>query len=96
MRSEIVMEKEQPIEPVLRELMNDIGKQIGGALKAATQGTGNGYGFALLMFGLSGAEDMRMNYIANVDREDMLAAMKEFIARNEGRYMDVDFTKKKQ
>lgn len=88
-------EKEQPIEPVLRELMNDIGRMIGGALKETVKNTGEEYGFALLMFGLKGDESSRMNYIANVDRESMLAAMKEFIARNEGRYEQFDFTKKR-
>ena len=86
-------EREQPIEPVLRELMNDIGHALGGALKKATADSGERYGFALLMFGLSGSETMRMNYIANVEREDMLAAMREFIARNEGRYEE-NFTRK--
>lgn len=92
----MAIEKEQPIEPVLRALMNDIGRMIGGALKEAVKSTGEEYGFALLMFGCKGDESSRMNYIANVDRADMLAAMKEFIARNEGRYEEFDFTRKKQ
>jgi hypothetical protein len=37
-----------------------------------------------------------MNYVANVDREDMLVAMKEFIARNEGRYEEINPAKKRQ
>lgn len=89
-------EKEQDIEPLLRELMNDIGRRIGHALHEHTAHTTERYGFALLMFGLSGDEACRMNYICNCNREDMLAALKEFIARNEGRYEEVDFTKKKQ
>jgi hypothetical protein len=84
----MAIEKEQPIESVLREIMNDIGAAIGRTLKDATAGTGERYGFALLMFGLSGNEYMRMNYLANVNREDMLVAMKEFIARAEGRYQE--------
>jgi hypothetical protein len=90
-----LIEKEQPIEPALRELMNDIGRRLGTALREATKGSSERYGFALLMFGLSGDEACRMNYIANVERKDMLAAMKEFIARNEGRYEELDFTRKK-
>jgi hypothetical protein len=88
-------EKEQPIEPNLTKIMNDIGYIIGGALTEHTKGTGEKYGFALLMFGLTGNESNRMNYICNCNREDMLASMKEFIARNEGRYEEPpDFTKK--
>jgi hypothetical protein len=88
-------EKEQPIEPVLHDVMNRLGRLIGEALKEATTNSKERYGFCLLMFGLTGEEGMRMNYIANVDREDMLASMKEFIARNEGRYEEpVNFTKK--
>jgi len=45
-------------------------------------------GFALLIFELGDASDKsRVNYIANANREDMLVAMKEFIARAEGRYV---------
>ena len=87
------MEKEQPIESVLSELMNDIGHIIGRALKEHTKAYGEKYGFALLMFGLSGDETCRMNYIANVDRQDMIAALREFIARNEGTYQE-GFTRK--
>jgi hypothetical protein len=79
----MAIEQEQPIETVLVRLMNDIGHIIGGALK---EKAGEGYGFALLMFGLAGDEKGRMNYISSANREDMLAAMKEFIARAEGRY----------
>lgn len=87
---------ERSPEAGLRELMNDIGRRIGGVLKETVKNTGEQYGFALLMFGLKGEESSRMNYIANVNREDMLAAMKEFIARNEGRYEQFDFTRKRQ
>lgn len=83
-----MIEKEQPIEPVLARLMTDIGNAIGHALKETVRNTGEEYGFALLMFGLKGDESSRMNYISNSNREDMLAAMKEFIARAEGRYDD--------
>lgn len=90
-----MMEKEQPIEPALVELMNDIGRIIARALKETVQHTGEQYGFALLMFGTKGEESSRMNYISNCDRSDMLALMKEFIARNEGTYQG-DFTRKRQ
>jgi hypothetical protein len=92
-------EQEQPLEPILQEIMNDIGHIIADVLKKTTAGSEHKYGFCLMMFGLTGGESMRMNYIANVVREDMIAAMKEFIARQEGRYFDqretvLDFAKK--
>jgi hypothetical protein len=47
-------------------------------------------GVALLVFefGHTG----RVNFISNADRSDMIAAMKEFIARNEGRVPDAPKT----
>lgn len=90
-----MIEQEQPIEPNLRQLMQDIGKLLEVALREATKNTGERYGFALLMFGLAGSESSRMNYISNAVRQDMLAAMKEFIARNEGTY-DPGFLGRKQ
>jgi hypothetical protein len=44
-----------------------------------------GSGVALLVFEFGDAK--RINYISNAEREDMLIAMKEFVARNEGRVM---------
>jgi hypothetical protein len=43
-------------------------------------------GFALLVFDF--ADPGKVNYISNAHRPDMLAAMKEFIARAEGRGHD--------
>lgn len=43
-------------------------------------------GFALLVFDFG--DDKRMNYISNSHREDMLSAMKELIAKFEGRAVD--------
>jgi len=76
--------KEQPIEPNLKKLMNDIGNLLGGALASATKDTGLKYGFCLFMFQFG--EGGFTNYISNANREDMLATLKEFIANAEGRY----------
>ncbi|HEV7371248.1 hypothetical protein [Arenibaculum sp.] len=49
------------------------------------------YGFALLVFPFGAADsegEHRMNYISNARREEMLVAMKEFIAAHEGRTHD--------
>ena len=47
-------------------------------------------GFAVLMFDFGNPTGARMNYISNGERSDMLTAMKEFIARNEGRVIDTE------
>jgi hypothetical protein len=51
-------------------------------------------GFAVLMFEIGDNSDKaKVNYISNCQREDMLVAMKEFIARAEG--MDPPISKTK-
>ena len=72
------------IERRHRRLMNKIAK--------ALEATFEGCGFALLIFDFN-TDDGRVNYISNARREDMITAMKEFIARNEG--MDVDMPRTK-
>lgn len=42
-----------------------------------------GIGFCLFMFDFG--DKGRMNYVSNAKREDMITAMKEFIANAEGR-----------
>lgn len=69
----------KPIEDAHRELMNE----VAGLLDKVFAG----YGWTLLVFDFH-RHDGRMNYISNAQRADMLVAMKEFIARNEGRALD--------
>lgn len=73
-----------PIDPKVREAMQGIGKILGDLFKPAN------CGFALLVFDFGDAG--RMNYISNGRREDMLASMKEFIARAEGRHHETPGT----
>jgi len=50
-------------------------------------------GFALLIFPFKKPDDPdqgRVNYMSNAERKDMLTAMKEFIARAEGRHFEND------
>lgn len=67
-----------PIRPEHRQTMNEIGKILDHAINPSGE---RKYGFAFLVFdfGTGGY----MNYISNSNREDMLIAMKEFIARNQ-------------
>ncbi|MES2729983.1 MAG: hypothetical protein V4621_07835 [Pseudomonadota bacterium] len=65
-----------PIEEEHRALMNDVAQALKEVLDPL--------GFALLVFE-KGDKAGRMNYICNCDRDDMVTAMKEFIANHEGR-----------
>lgn len=71
-----------PIDPKYREKMRAVAEALDDVFRPA--------GFALLIFPLNEPHEGRVNYISNANREDMLAAMKEFIARNEGRVVDTD------
>lgn len=70
------MSDHREIEPQHRKSMNDVAAVMANIFK--------GYGFALFIFPLDG-HGGRMNYISNAERADMLAALREFIANNEGR-----------
>jgi len=85
-------EREEPIPANIRELMNDIGNIIGRVIQKQVNKGEEKYGFALFMFDFKPG---RISYISNANREDMLAALKEFIAKHEGRFDDsIDFTKR--
>lgn len=71
----------QPIEKQHFKTMNEIGRILDGAINPDGK---KSYGFALLVFPFNG-DAGRMNYISNAEREDMIVAMKEFIANAEGR-----------
>lgn len=80
-------EKEQPIEPEYREKMNQLGRFLdeffnGPAATKETRQTA----FALFVFKFGEGDDHRSNYISNAERESMIATLKEFIARAEGRH----------
>lgn len=73
--------KHEQIQPDLIIKMNQIGRALASIFKP--------YGFMLLVFKRNSSEpDDRMNYISNAKREDMIVAMKEFIAKCEGRAPD--------
>jgi hypothetical protein len=67
------------IRPEHRLKMNEIAKW----LDAAINESGVKCGFALLVFDF-GADGF-MNYISNANRDDMIRAMEEFIARHVNR-----------
>lgn len=55
---------------------------------------GHNIGFALFTFEFDNFDGGRVNYVSNADRKTMLAAIKEWAAREEGRYVEPDVTKK--
>lgn len=76
-----------PIQDELKEFMNNLGRGIDNLLNGKEcKPKKRKWGFALLIFPFGETPNGRMNYLSNSEREDMLVAMKEFIARNEGRY----------
>ena len=75
----------KPIQPDLQLLMNQLAHGLDCILNPNPKDRKNG--FALLVFPFEANPKNRANYISNAQREQMLAALKEFIARSEGRYM---------
>lgn len=51
------------------------------------------WGFALLVYPFNGGaapDRQRMNYVGNGNRDDVLKAMKEIVARWEGRFIETE------
>lgn len=76
--------------PIVREqnaMMNDIARSLDTILNGGKKPTDRKIGFALLTYYMG--EDLkgtdRINYIGNGNRADMLIALKELVARWEGR-----------
>ena len=61
--------------------MQGLARTVDALMKGATD---QRLGFALLVFDLDGQKGSRTNYVGNCDRADMLAALKEVVARWEG------------
>lgn len=77
----------RPIEPHLHSHMNALAAGLNDILNGKDCKKGEEkLGFALLIFPFGDAPEGRVNYISNAQRKDMIVALKEFIARNEGRY----------
>lgn len=47
-------------------------------------------GFALFVFEFGKVSGGRVNYVSNADRADMLTAVKEWLARAEGRVIETE------
>ena len=62
--------------------MQYIAKLIDSTLNGSRRPKQNG--FVVLVFPLDGLHGERTNYVSNCDRQDILVAMKEVVARFEG------------
>lgn len=78
----------QPIQEDLRALMNALATVIREAVNPDGEKR-NGFCLLVFPFGQPTGEH-RCNYICNADRDDMIATMREFIARAEGRFLEND------
>lgn len=74
-----------PISPQYRQRMQDLARWIDNGLNVDGQKT---LAFVLLVAEFGKAEGGRVNYVSNAERADVLAMMREYIARAEGRYVE--------
>lgn len=75
----------EPIEEEYQDVMTALAKTINDWLNKSS---GQDTGFVLLTFNFD--QQCRINYISNCNREDVLVAMKEFIAHNEGKVVTTE------
>lgn len=80
-----------PIQARYRAHMNDLAARLDAEFNPPPRA--RSVGFALLVFEFGKTDGGRVNYISNGAREDMIAAMKEWLARAEGRIADVPETR---
>ncbi len=78
-----------PIQEQYRRVMNKIARAIDEALNGKRKpGRKPKVGFVLLTAEFGKIEGGRVNYISNGEREDMIAMLREYLARVEGRYSE--------
>ena len=75
-----------PIQAQHHEVMNALAAGIDDILNGEVRPKKNA--FVLLMAEFGVIENGRINYISNADRADIVAMLKEYLARIEGRYSD--------
>ncbi|KQZ31700.1 hypothetical protein [Caulobacter sp. Root1472] len=75
-----------PIDPAFLASMNRVAAALDDVFNGSpTPGRQKTVGFALFTYVLGQTEGGRVNFIANSNREDTIAAVKEWLARAEGR-----------
>ena len=74
-----------PIQQQYREQMTAVARGLDKVFNGEVKGPARKTGFVLLVFPFGNAEGERCNFISNgADRRDIVALMKEMIARFEG------------
>jgi len=76
----------RPIDSRYRAQMNEIAQHLDAAFNGNTKP--RRIGFALFLFEFGKVEGGRVNYISNAERAEMLTAVREWLARAEGRAHD--------
>ena len=78
-----------PIPPDYHAMMNGLAAGIDDVLNGPKlPGISRKVGFILLVAEFGRIENGRVNYISNGAREDMIAMLREYLARLEGRYQE--------
>lgn len=80
------MSENTRIQAEYRKAMNDLARELDHRFN------GDGpkkIGFALLIYDFGAADGRRMNYIGNGQRDEVKTAIKELLARWEGRYSEI-------
>lgn len=79
----------EPIDPKFHAMMNatatGLDEIFNGPAPPPPQVRRKTVGFALFVFEFGKVEGGRVNYISNAERADMIVAVKEWLARAEGR-----------
>lgn len=70
------------------ESLKALASGIDRILNGEARGPDRANGFVLLAFPFGSQDGRRVNYISNAERADMLAALKEIVARFEGRVQE--------
>lgn len=79
-----------PISPEYSAMMNDVAKAIDRFFNGGNVPKTTGFCLLVFPFGENDPAKDRINYISNAEREDMIVAMKEFLARAEGRHHEAE------
>jgi len=79
------------IQAKYRAQMNDMARELDQRFNPPP--AARTVGFALLSFEFGKTDGGRVNYISNGNREDMIAAVREWLARAEGRMPDAPGTR---
>ena len=73
---------DKPIQPELREMMNELAVRLDNLFNENLKNRKNG--FCLMVFPLGNNPQRRANYISNCKREDIIILLREQLARFEG------------